>query len=486
MKRIGFAAFGLAAIAYGCTSGNPDKPDGGDGGIPPLDIQGLCEDWPMMVYEAPDAAFATKKPGDLLKCAKDNPIAMADLEKAAKDDGYKGRPFTSGAKLYKIQYRTERGDPAKTPGYSSAAVYLPDTPRAAGLPIVMLARGSRGQAGKCAGSQMDSSQAGINKDFRRLIYPLVGAGYAVIITDLAGYAGYGAAGNPPSVYAGAADVAKSTLDSGRALKNLVPALGDKSIIIGHSQGGHTALSSLAFADSYGTAGKVVGVATFAPLWLSQRAWGAVADPTIGAGYPSDTNVPAAVSVWYHYTHAELLDGPGNGVDVFNPSSRAAIKAFVDTQCWEPSPHPELTSLGAHTTDLYDVNFGGSIGLPAAGVGGCGDALCTKWLARYAEDRPHITSKVPILILYGGNDTTIPPNRVICAVDRLKSDQAAMSFCYAPGEDHGSVVAAKGDYVADWIAGLALGQTPPAACAMNESALTDDGGPVTCASPPPND
>lgn len=492
MKRnLLFVGLSIAAISYaGCTSKN-DNPmmDGGTDsgmGIPPVDIMGLCEDWPAMVYDAPPADFATKKPGDLLKCAKDNAIPKDELQAKATADGYMGKPFTSGAKHYKIQYRTERGDPNKTPGYSSADVYLPDTPRAAGLPIVMLSRGSRGQAGKCAGSMQDSTQPGINKDYRNLIYPLVGAGYAVIVSDLAGYANYGAAGNPPSVYAGAEDVGKSTLDSGRALKNLVPVLGTNAIIVGHSQGGHTALSALAMADKYAPDIKLVGVATYAPLWLSQRAWGAVADNSVGASYPIDTNVPAAVSLWYNYTHGELLDGPGHGVDVFKDTSRATIKAFVDGQCWEPSPHPELTSLGSNVSDLYDPNFGASVGLAAALTGSCGDALCDKWMARFAADRPHITSKLPILVLYGGNDTTIPPNRIKCAVDRLKNDQANMTFCYVPGTDHGGIVATKGDYVGDWIASLALGAPAPDKCAMNESALMDDAGPVNCATPPPND
>lgn len=487
MKRCVLLASAVVPFVA-CTSSNPVGGDaGGDGAAPlTLDVTGACADSADAVYQAPPADFASKPKGDILRCAKDGPIAMADLEAQARKDGYKGRAFTSGAKVYRVMYRTERGDAASSPGYSSAAVYLPDAPRAAGLPVVMLARASRGQAAKCAASRQDPSQEGVNVDYRRLIYPLVGAGYAVIVTDLAGYANYGAPGNPPSGYAAAADVGKSTLDSGRALKALVPALGDKAVVVGHSQGGHTALASLAMADAYGTAGTLVGVATYAPLWLSQRAWGAVADASVGASYKIDTDIPAAVSLWYNYTHGELFDGPGHGVDVFKASSRAAIKAFVDTQCWEPEPHPELTGLGTHVSDLYDPAFGNSVGLPAAFTGACSDATCTTWLKRYADDRPHITSKLPILVLYGGSDTSIDPTRITCAVDRLKDDAANMSFCYMQGEDHHTILGAKADYVADWIAGLTLGKTPPDACPMNETAITYDGGPAKCATPPPND
>jgi hypothetical protein len=37
-----------------------------------------------------------------------------------------------------------------------------------------------------------------------------------------------------------------------------------------------------------------------------------------------------------------------------------------------------------------------------------------------------------------------------------------------------------------MANLALDGPAPDKCAMNESALVDDGGAVTCATPPPND
>lgn len=490
MMRFSLCSIGLLFVA--CTSGNGSNDAGsdatpGDGGVAPLTLSHPCADMIDAVYGDPGADLASKQKGQLIKCARDGAIGKDDLQAKAIADGYKGKPFTTGVHVYRISYRTERGDDKSTPAVSSAAVYVPDSPRASGLPVVMLARGSRGQAAKCAASRMDMAADAVNGDLRRLIYPIAGAGYAVIVSDLAGYANFGAAGNPPSAYASALDVAKSTLDSGRALKNLLPALGDKSVIVGHSQGGHSALASLALEGSYGTAGKIAAVATFAPLWISQRAWGAVAFASIGKNYPIDTNVPAAVSIWYNYTHAELLDGPGEGVKLFRPAAQPVIKQFVESRCWEGGPYPELSALGSNVADLYDPAFGNSVGLAAAVTGDCGtDPVCAKWLERYADDRPHITSKVPLLVLYGGNDTTIPPNRITCAIDRLRADGANMTFCYVPGESHGSVVAAKGDYVADWIASLTLAEPAPPACPMNETAIMDDGGPATCATPPPND
>src|SRR4029079_11895348 len=126
--------------------------------------------------------------------------------------------------------------------------------------------GSPGQAAKCTRSKFDPSLEGLNNDAYSMIYPLVGSGYAIIVPDLAGYADLGAAGKPPSAYAQAADVAKGTLDATRALKKLFPALDDKVVIVGHSQGGHSALSAHALSETYGAAGPIVGTVVFAPLW----------------------------------------------------------------------------------------------------------------------------------------------------------------------------------------------------------------------------
>jgi hypothetical protein len=46
--------------------------------------------------------------------------------------------------------------------------------------------------------------------------PLAGLGYVVLTPDLAGYANFGAPGNPPSAYGDTQDVGKSTLDGARA------------------------------------------------------------------------------------------------------------------------------------------------------------------------------------------------------------------------------------------------------------------------------
>lgn len=482
---LGWLGSGVGGTA-GCSSdeSSPASTDGGSASA--LTPSSACTDAIDSIYGDPGALAADPGArGNIIKCAKDAPVTKEALQAKINELGYAGKPLTSGAQVYKISYRTERGDTASTPSVSSAVVFIPDVPRAAKIPIVVAGRGSRGQAPQCAVSKFDPSQAGINGDAYRLVYPLVGQGYAVILSDLAGYANFGAPKNPPSVYAQAADIGRSTIDSGRALKKLLPALDDKVVLVGHSQGGHSVLASLALADSYGSAAPIVGVAVYAPLWLNQRSWGAILAP-FGRNFPVDKSAGPFISVWYHYTQAELLDGPGEGKKLFKAANADALEAFVKTTCWDQKLE-KLKPLGTYADEFFDDAFVNSVGKPSLGVvGDCiaTDAVCLKWKARYSADRPHLTGKAattPIVVMYGGKDETLPIGRLKCALDRLREDNTQYQVCFDPEKGHGDIVSAKADYVGDWIASVALGAPAPAACAANESAIT-----VQCDTPPPND
>src|SRR5690606_8351676 len=137
--------------------------------------------------------------GEIVKCHEDPVLSQDGLQGRLKALGYTGKDLTSGARVFRVTFRTERGDAANTAAVSSALVYVPTVPRANDLPIVVGARGSRGQAADCAPSKKKEG-LGVNDDLDRLAYPLVGLGFPVIVPDLPGYVSYGSPGNPPSAY----------------------------------------------------------------------------------------------------------------------------------------------------------------------------------------------------------------------------------------------------------------------------------------------
>jgi predicted esterase len=262
------------------------------------------------------------------------------------------------------------------------------------------------------------------------------------------------------------------------------------VITGHSQGGHTALSALSMASSYGVSGNIVAVAVYSPLWISQHAWGAIFfDPT-DYGFAESSAGP--VSIWYHYTHTLLLDGPDSGFPIFNPSTLPAATSFVDNDCWLPS-YPVLDDAGTSANDFFTSSYTQAMATAATplGNGNCnGNAECTTWFQRMTADWPHLSgaaAKVPILLWYANADTTIVPSSMQCVFNRLSSDQTAYSVCYDPNPvGHEGVVAENGDYVADWIAQKTLdGGTPAEPCQTlgdNDAGipqLESEAGPIDC-------
>jgi pimeloyl-ACP methyl ester carboxylesterase len=131
-----------------------------------------------------------------------------------------------------------------------------------GWPVITWDHGTTGIADVCAPSR-DSIGDPAHTDID-YIYPLLGrwlkAGWAVLRTD---YEGLGTPGVHP--YLAGVSEAHSTLDMVRAARRLVPALGSRVIIAGHSQGGQAALWAAALAAKWTPELHVRGTVAFAPV-----------------------------------------------------------------------------------------------------------------------------------------------------------------------------------------------------------------------------
>jgi hypothetical protein len=459
--------------------------DAGTSGESPIKPTLACDDDEMSLYGDP-GSLPTEQ-GAILRCSKDAFWTKADVQARLDvlDSGpntYQGKAAEGGVQAYRILYKTERGN--GVPGYSVASVYLPEKPRAEKLPLLLLARGSRGQAPGCAPSQWtegavdDSDNLDgryVHDDYEAMLWPLVAGGFIVVATDSAGYANYGAEGNPVSGYADTQDMAKSLLDSGHALKKLVPdATTNDVLMVGLSQGGHTVLSAVAVAGTYPTPGKILGAAVYAPLWFAQRSWGvALTDIAEAAGIVLNKSSGLPVSIWYHYTHAELLDGPGEGVKLFKPEAQDQIKTFIDNVCWSRE-YVGLAEGGRMAAkDYFDPAFieAASYGAANRTCEGAADVvLCQKWLDRYNADHPVFSgaaAEVPILIAYGLKDTTIEPKRLKCGIDKIRKSANPIDFCIDPDAGHAGIVLTQSDYVNEWLANKATGAAITTSCPSNE-------------------
>src|SRR5262249_43825348 len=149
------------------------------------------------------------------------------------------------------------------------------------------------------------------------------------------------------------------------------------VMVGHSQGGHAVLAAQALSGQYGLAGNLVAVVPFAPFWLVGRTWGAI----VGANLSTTS---AGLIVWdatlYFYSHAEIDDGPGRGVDIFQAAKQDQVHQLVTTSC----NSQVVAMLGNGIEDFFDPTFVQSVG-PCGLLGMCSTPLATTWLARFRAD-----------------------------------------------------------------------------------------------------
>ncbi len=167
-------------------------------------------------------------------------------------------PFTRGipetARAWRILYTTTRNNAAPTVG--SALVVVPrDTTGAP--PVITWTHGTTGYDRACAPTLLAeplASGAMFVED------QVVSEGWALVATD---YMGLGTEG--PHPYLIGEGQARSALDALLAARQMeAVALGDETVVWGHSQGGHAALWTGILAPSYAPDINVLGIAALAP------------------------------------------------------------------------------------------------------------------------------------------------------------------------------------------------------------------------------
>jgi pimeloyl-ACP methyl ester carboxylesterase len=508
MKSLIFAI--LPLFAFGCSdksnnnSSDMAMPNGSlPGTAPTLAI--ACTDQVTDVHTVPSGlpAMDMTHRGDILKCAVTESLNADKVNSqiTAYNVGYTtGTPATepSGFWSYRFSYRTLRNTPKSgTPaeGDSAAFLLIPEKPLA-GAPLVVFAHGSTGVAAKCAPSLLDLSGDVQDQDYPVNMLRLAGYGYTVVAPDYSGYIG----GQPPG-YFNAEDEAHSVLDATRAAANLLPTMPDKVVIVGHSQGGHAALSAQSFAKSYGMKGTLAGVAVFAPLWTSMALW--AAGTTTSAGLTTDDTSSVLYLMEYAYSAGALRGDTGDGLAVFQSAKQQAAKdTMLGGECYDSA---KLKALGSTPSDFFDTDYVGNVGLNCAANSFSPDCTMAPstpagdaplWKARWAEDRPKLDDQsAPILVWYGGKDATVKPGWAECARERFASDLSSggatttVKFCFDPNAAHRDIIrGVDSDYVNQWISFVGGIGSDPGTCGAFPSPWADPDGKTTgtTCEVPPND
>ncbi len=104
------AAFPIAALFGGiaCSSTTASSPSGDSPpAFPTPKLAVACADAPDAIYGDPGPLPSDlAKRGEILKCTTDPHLTKESLQATASELGYVGKPFTSGAHVYRIAYRT--------------------------------------------------------------------------------------------------------------------------------------------------------------------------------------------------------------------------------------------------------------------------------------------------------------------------------------------------------------------------------------------
>lgn len=286
-------------------------------------------------------------------------------------------PYTAGIpndwRAWRILYTTTRAQDA--PAVASALVIVSKHPSAGPRPVIAWAHGTTGVASRCAPSLLSSSR--LNNGVIPGLDRLIGRGWALVATD---YVGLGTAG--PHPYLIGQGQARSVLDSVRAARQLPDLeLAHKTVVWGHSQGGHAALWVGMLAPTYAPDVNVVGVAALAPAsdlhalvdTIRHTLEGRVISSYILTAY---SEVYADVS-FDHYVR---------------PAARVVVREAAQRCLDLPEAIPSVVTAVLSRQPIYSVD-------PLAGALG----------RRLAENTPRGQIRVPLLIAQGMADPLILPS-----------------------------------------------------------------------------
>jgi pimeloyl-ACP methyl ester carboxylesterase len=311
------------------------------------------------------------------------------------------RVLPAGSQAWRLQYATTMPDGA--PAVAVATVLAPSVLPAAPMPVIAWDHGTIGLVQRCLPSLTTVPFAAIPAIPRAMA-----AQWAVVAPD------YQPDANGIHPFLIGEGEARSTLDAVRAAHQ-VPglALDPRTVLWGHSQGGHAALWTTMLAPTYAPDITLVGTAAIAPAadlrgLLEMHGGDAVASG-IGAFLVN------AYSAYYPdvaYDEAVRETARETGRDL-------ATRCPLDAQ-----DAPEMTSL---------IEGLGGESLLARPLD---DALA----ARLAENTPSGPFSVPVLIAQGLEDEVVFPAATDAWVAARCQTGAALEYWRLPGQDHRSIVA----------------------------------------------
>jgi alpha-beta hydrolase superfamily lysophospholipase len=349
------------------------------------------------------------------------------------------RPLTTAAALPSaasntlVLYHTTGAD-GKDRAVSGMIALPKGTPPRAGWPVISWAHGTTGDAPACTPS-LDAADGPVH-DYLGPIDPvldkLVAAGYAVVQTD---YEGQGTPGVHPYLI-GVAE-AHDTIDMVRAAREIGPRLSTRWLAMGHSQGGHAALFAAAAAASYAPELQLVGTVAEAPA--------AHISSFIGSMPKTAAATPAFAFAALFMQAAASVDPAVKLDQILTPDAIALL--------------PQ--TLGRCSGALYGKDSWGGL-VPAASFRSDAPMQALLRVAA-ASDATALKIGVPVLLLQGSTDTTVPKASSDALDKALCASGTIVRYEVYQGLGHRPVVPASAPDALSWITARFAGTAAPSNC-----------------------
>lgn len=323
--------------------------------------------------------------------------------------------IVGGGVLHRVLYRSRSvtGEPVAVSGL----VLVPDTPGP--HPVVTFAHGTVGMADRCAPS---------NEPVPPQVAAFVERGWVVTATD---YEGLGTPGRHP--YLVGVSEGRGVLDVVRAAAELPGVdLDRRTLVWGHSQGGHAALFAGQLAPSWTPELEVVGVVAGAPPSELGELFEHLKDGP-HRGYVA----LAAAGLAAGHAGADLDD-------ILTTAARRRLEDIVDVDCIEAFEHaftelPADRLLAADPTDVPG------------------------WRSALLANEPGRTALAsPVLLIHGELDDLVPPRLGAKLFERLcRLGQIVERRTYAAG--HTGVVAMSFPDLLAWMEDRMAGRPATTGC-----------------------
>jgi pimeloyl-ACP methyl ester carboxylesterase len=320
----------------------------------------------------------------------------------------------AGARLNKTILYTSRS-PAGDRIVVSGSVSVPKgkAPKG-GWPVISWAHGTTGAADACAPTRIRPNS--VMAPYVAYVHPQmedwVRAGYAVVATD---YQGLGTPGPHPYLVGEAEG--RSVVDIVSAARQLVPSLGKRFLIAGHSQGGQSSLFAASLADEWAPKLKLRGTVAYAPAsHLSEQ-----------AKFLPSLTTPSGLSALVTL----IFKGASTASDDLKPGK------FLTAEAKALYPQTEQLCLA----QLAESDSLGGLA-PADLLRGSADL---DPLYSVLDDmNPAVEIGPPVLLAQGGADTTVFPTFTDMLNGELDKLGDEVTYKTYPGVNHGAIVAAAED------------------------------------------